>query len=638
MEPVHAVCWSESKQKNLGTQLVGFWAKDIWDRAECPLAKDVDWRGKNGINLGKKQIHFNCQSQALNTELKYVLWQRLEKREWSPITVWRFIQIHLRWIIAWINEVAPSTPSFLEKSLSQLELSFRSYLVEKGEVYVKTREYLAEAEIRVSKKQDPRLSTLRGIYKVLQEAYEERPEYEKDIWDLRKLGSSLVKSAKNHRLNFTLISQPWLRQAAKDYVRYCLAIQAGGTCHNKLKYLCEFSAFLRKKFPGICSVDITRTLIIEYLGELASDNLSSSYRQGSIGVLKEFLELSAREGWAEVIDKPLIYPSDYPKPSQHLPRYIPASVINQLNQHLDSLPPYIMRMVLILQETGRRISEVCCLPWDCLRQDLQGDWFLLHYQFKMRKQDSIPISQELAAVIQEQQEFVINQWGKGFPYLFPTPKPRGKGQPITYTYFNYALKKLAYDKQICDESGKVYQFQSHQFRHTVGTRMVNQGVPIHIVQRYLGHTSLEMTLQYAHIHDKTLKAEFAKYQGKMVDVTGKVIQPEYVMAEMAEGLDPNSIDEQWMKKNILAQALPNGLCSLPVIQGACPYGANKCLSCTHFKTDARYLDKHKEHLERTGKIVAWAQENSGSRRSQEILKENLPVKEGLERIISTLEK
>lgn len=92
------------------------------------------------------------------------------------------------------------------------------------------------------------------------------------------------------------------------------------------------------------------------------------------------------------------------------------------------------------------------------------------------------------------------------------------------------------------------------------------------------------------------------------------------------------------EKNILAQALPNGLCGLPIVQKACPYGANKCLSCTHFNSDTRYLDKHKDHLERTNKIVEWAQENPASRRSAEILKENLPVKENLERIISTLKE
>ena len=39
-----------------------------------------------------------------------------------------------------------------------------------------------------------------------------------------------------------------------------------------------------------------------------------------------------------------------------------------------------MRLVLVLQVTGRRVGEVCQLPFDCLLQDSQGDWFLSHYQ------------------------------------------------------------------------------------------------------------------------------------------------------------------------------------------------------------------------------------------------------------------
>ena len=636
MELLH-ICWSKSKQKNLETQLVGFWAKDVWNRAECPLAKNVIWTGSNGKTIGIKEIKFNCKSKSINTEIKYVLWQRLEKQEISPMTLWRQIHINIRWITKWINQVAPNTISFMERSLIQWELSLRSYLATQGVLCTKKRKYIAEGEIRFSPKTDPRISTLRAIYHTLEDTFDERSEYDKDIWNMRKLGVKLVKSARDHHLNFKFILQPWLRQATKSYIRYCLAIQAGGTCHNKLKYLSYFSEFLNKLATEIRPEDINRSLIVEYLSYLASENLSNSYRQGSISALKEFLELSALEGWANVTEKNLIFSHDYPKSTKYLPKYIPSYIIEQLNQHLDALPPYIMRMVLILEETGRRISEVCCLSWDCIKRDSQGDWFLIHYQHKMKKQDSIPISKELAAVIQEQQEFVTSQWGQGFPYLFPTPKPRGKGEPTSHNNFNYALKKLAYEKNIRDKSGKIYQFHSHQFRHTVGTRMINNGVPIHIVQRYLGHSSLEMTLRYAHIHDQTLKAEFAKYQGKIVDITGKIVPSQSVIEEMASGSNLDDIDEQWMKQNILAQALPNGLCSLPVIQGACPYGANKCLSCTHFKTDIRYLDKHKEHLERTLHIVEWAQQNQGSKRAKDILQENLPVKENLECIITTLE-
>lgn len=318
-------------------------------------------------------------------------------------------------------------------------------------------------------------------------------------------------------------------------------------------------------------------------------------------------------------------------------------MLNQLNQHLDALQPYIMRMVLVHQETGRRISELCTMGLDCLKPDVHGDFFLSYTNSKMKRERTIPISKEVAAVILEQQECVVKEWGKDFPYLFPTPKPRGKGNPVRQDYFGQAINTLACEKNICDAAGKIWRFQSHQFRHTVGTRMANLGVPIHIIKQYLDHDSFEMTMRYVAIHNKTLKEEFIKFKDKMVDVTGKVISYESVAAEMSEGCDSNSIDAQWLKKNIRAQALPNGLCGLPVNQPVCPYGANKCLTgpdgkgCSHFKTDNRYYDKHKEHLARTNEIVEWAQENPDSRRSQEVLKLNLPVKQNLKRIITALE-
>lgn len=490
---------------------------------------------------------------------------------------------------------------------------------------------------------DNRIQVIRSIYEVLQSAYDNRSEYEKDIWDMRKLGASLIESSSDRYLNFTRISQPWLRQAVKAYIKYCLATQAGSTCRAKVTRLTRFSNFLTKYASETHPEDINRSLIIEYLGHLASlDKFGLNSRINVIGTLKDFLEVSAREGWTNVPNKHLIFDGDYPKGYDCVPRYIPQQVINQLNQHLDALPFYMMRMVLVIQETGRRISEICCLRFNCLRQDSSRGYFLIHTQFKMKQEDSIPISREIVAVIQEQQEFVSGEWGKSFPYLFPTPKPYGKGKPVQANHFNKTLQDLAFKKNICDSSGEIYQFQSHQFRHTVGTTMINNGVPQHIVQRYLGHKSPTMTSVYAHIFDQTLKEEFTKFKDKMVDATGKVVSYESVVAEIAYGVDPNSIDAQWLKKNIRAQALPNGLCGLPVNQPVCPYGANKCLTgsdgkgCSHFKTDIRYYDKHKEHLARTNEIVEWAQENPDSRRSQEVLKLNLPVKQNLEYIITTL--
>jgi len=90
-----------------------------------------------------------------------------------------------------------------------------------------------------------------------------------------------------------------------------------------------------------------------------------------------------------------------------------------------------------------------------------------------------------------------------------------------------------------------------------------------MVQQYLGHESPEMTARYAHIHNETLKKAFKKYESKLIDIYGKIGDPSKIL------------DARWLKKNIMSQALPNGLCALPLTQQACPH-ANACLTCAHF--------------------------------------------------------
>ena len=624
------VQWSNSKQQDLESRLMGFWADDEWHIEDCPLRTE-----KTPVST-VKVIQFGCRWRSLNTELKYACWQKVEKKDWSIKTLWQS-STAIRRIADWLSSVSFHTSSLAERSLANWELSLGSYLLEMG--YWKNRSAHRLDHSHTLKEYrliNPEITVFRQIYKTIQDTYDERPEYEKEIWDLRKLGGVDNLSKSNYTITFEPITQSWLRSVAKQFIRYTLSTYSQSECCNRAVTLKNFSGFLRECHPSIQPSGIDRPLIVEYISYLLSSGQKNSTRLRRLSHLRIFLETCAREGWLDVPDKRLIYSEDFPKPDKSQPRYIPEEVMTQLNQHLDALTPMLRRMVLIIQEAGMRIGELCRIPFNCLMQDAQGDYFLRYHQYKMKKDHSIPISKEVASVIKEQQQAAKKECGD-FPFLFPSPREWNKGKPVKQKLFSDALNRLAYEKKICDNSGTQWHFQAHQFRHTVGTRMVNLGVPQHIIQRYLGHESPAMTSTYAHIHDQTLKQEFAKFKDKIVDVTGKAVSREEVVAQMTEGLDFNSIDDQWMKKNILAQALPNGLCSLPIVQGVCPYGANKCLSCTHFKTDTRYLDKHKDHLERTSKIVEWAQENPESRRAIEILKENLPVKENLERIITSLE-
>lgn len=249
-----------------------------------------------------------------------------------------------------------------------------------------------------------------------------------------------------------------------------------------------------------------------------------------------------------------------------------------------------------------RISELLQLPLDCLTQDARGVYYLRYMQGKVRRENVIPVSREIAHIVQEQQtETRDRNMPSNLLFL------NRKGGVFKRASFSHRLNRLAYDHDIRDANGTLFRFQPHQFRHTVGTRMINLGVPHHIIQRYLGHKGPEMTSRYAHIHDATMKDKLSEYlKGTLVDVTGKPV-PE-------DGRDDNA-DLQWFTRSILAQALTNGYCAIPIVAGPCPH-PNACLNCAHFRTDATFLEVHRAELHETERVIAKADANGWVRQSE----------------------
>jgi len=335
--------------------------------------------------------------------------------------------------------------------------------------------------------------------------------------------------------------------------------------------------------------------------------------------IKLLITLAGSEGWANVTKERIMYREDRFPVIHARPRFIPNDVLEQLNIHIDKLPTNIMSIVLLLLHTGRRIGEICALQFDCLRQDADGDYLLLYYEFKMKKEETIPLNKQAVSVILKQQEWLRKSWPKlKLKYLFPD----GSQLPIEADRVRIALKNLAKKYKILGPDGNVWSFQPHQFRHTVGTRMINAGVPVPIVQKFLRHASPEMTMRYAHIFDSTMKAEFEKFQDKLVDITGNVTDCQSNLPT----------DLKWLKHNILAQSLPNGLCALPVSLGSCPH-SNACLTCCHFRTSGCFLTIHKKQLIETKRILKVAQKNGWDRQ----IEVNQRIINNLSIIIDTLE-
>jgi integrase len=577
-----AVQWSEEKQKTLQGQLTGSWAEDTW--------RFTSRDGKH-----RRSLSFDVISPFLKIELKYALWRKFESGEWST-TGQIARQLHeAKQVISWVSQVAPNGVSLLEKPLEQWVLGYRSYLVETGRYKPRPMKHLDAAQQWVySEAEDARIGLLRRFYKLISDGYDTRPEKEKDVWDMLKLGLDVDLTAALRFLKFDKILQPWLQALAKDFMEYRIAIRSPSDCHVKLTSICDFSLFLTQTYPMAQLADLDRNMLISYVSYLRERSYSDNSRRNSLISLRIFLETCAhRLNISGVPKEPLIFDDDFPKESKGVPREIPEEVLVQLRKHLNALPTTTLRMVVILLECGMRINELCSLPFDCLICDDKHEWYLRFYQRKMKQEHIIPLVNEaVVGAIQAQQKEMKDKWGSACCYLFPRPK--SPHLPFKQAAFRRTLNIWAYDKEIRDQVEALYHFQSHQFRHTVGMRLINDDVPLDVIRRLLGHASVRMTERYAHKRAKQVRAELERVyrKHKTVDYQGNALKG-----------DPRANDPevQMTRKGVRGQTLPVGGCGRLVVLGDCTY-ANKCLTCPMWLTSTDDLPKLKSFYERAVRL------------------------------------
>ncbi len=603
------ITWSRERQQSLLGQLSGFWKGDIWDMRAIPLPTRFSAKTK------QRRLRFVCKSATINGELKYACWKKFSDGDWRNTQ--ELSRVHR--MVKWLNSLDALPASLISRGLDEWRGLYTTYLRQCGMYHLGTTSRMnREQRPCVTARDSHYISTLRQLYSILESAYDDRPEHEKDVWDLQRMAVPVSLSLSNVTLSFHRIRQPWLRKPVKAYIRYCLTICAEGTCRTRLQSLTCFSEFLMQERPKGTAKAITRKLLLEYLSYLPA-RVCVSVRKSHLLNLRNFLETAARERWLPIAPERMIFDDEIPRPPKAQPRYLPAAVLDQLNSHLGSLKAPWMQMILILQECGMRISELLQLPLDCLTQDARGTFYLRFMQGKMKREHTIPVSQEIARLIQEQQQ-VVRATERSTALLFPN----AKGGVSKQQSFAQQINRLAYDHQVRDATGKLFRFQSHQFRHTVGTRMINLGVPHHFIQRYLGHLGPEMTNRYAHIHDSTMREKLSEYlQGTLVDVTGKAV-PEGPL---------DTSDLRWFTRNVMAQALPNGYCAIPVVAGPCPH-PNACLSCAHFRTDASFLDVHKAEPRDTERVITKANANGWTRQ----IEMNERKRNNLVNIVTSLER
>jgi integrase len=454
-------------------------------------------------------------------------------------------------------------------------------------------------------------------------------DWASDCWDATRLGVPARRGRGKAR--FDTISQRWLRHPVKRWSRFRLATGCAFTTIDAgALALSRFSRFLTERHPDVNDErDITRPVLEHYLSWLLTEGYSASTRALSLSMMRVFFDACHRHGWLPgLAANATIYVEELPYHHDQIARFIPEFVMAQLesDEALDKIPHTTTRnLVVVLIETGLRGGDACNLAFNPIVDDSTG-WPCLRFEAtKVRAEQLIPLSAKAATAIRTQQDHVRSRWPAGSRWLFPGIVNNDDGsKPYSHSSFSRQLAHWQTVINLRDRAGQPVRVSGHQFRHTLGARLINSGVPQHVVQKLLGHASPNMTGHYAKVHDTTIREAFDRYQSQRVNIDGRHV-----------GYDPDAptASAEWVKQNLnrVRDSLPNGYCSRPAQQD-CPH-PNACLTCPDFQTTPEFLDIHRRQQATNRRLIARA-DATGQFRLADNLRQ---VQTSLQRIIPALE-
>lgn len=606
--------------------LLDFYKRDVWILTEHSQFDQLSENQKKYMLGRRHTFDFTAlKKEVIVNEIKYYCQHYVEDSNKSITSLISFVGA-VDLTIDFFNSEMGQVDSFIELDQKETLESFSNFLKNSGyKTYTKTNNTLLEAmEYKEYKVPTTYFRFFKNLHKFIHEQYEKSSQpksfFEKDKWDIRELPFKVQgfdPSRPRYTISFEKITQEKVKNVVKKYIVERLKTNKYLTCIDDLKGINILSEYLNEFHPNIKSLEQLNREIIE--GFLAYINLNSNLKprtkSSRIGVVKTFFEFCTLMGWDDVPKQTLLLSDDVKKKYKVLPKYYEDDVITQINKNLESLPVQIARMVYVLQNVGMRVSELCNLEVDCLKQDTENDYLLEYFQGKTGDWNRVPIKEDVAMAIQKAISYSQEQYGSNVKYVFL----QDRNKPISKDTFSYHLNQLIKKKDIRNSNGDLVRIKAHHFRGTLATKYANLGMSPNVIRILLGQKSLGAIRHYVEILEETMTdamQNLLDYQDQMIQSIGK---EEAVI--------------QVTKEDEVEIPLPNGSCAKPLSSGKCTH-ANACYTCAMFKPDPNNIELFRYQLSEAENNVEMAKIN-GFERVQQV---NEDLVSSLEKIITSIEK
>jgi integrase len=147
----------------------------------------------------------------------------------------------------------------------------------------------------------------------------------------------------------------------------------------------------------------------------------------------------------------------------------------EMKRLIDAAANHLEPILIVALNTGMRRGEILSLKWENINLSKR----CIHIEdSKSGKSRDVPMN----ALVVEALSAIAQNSG----YVFPNPRTGGPIEDVK-TAFKTACKRA-----------EIKGLRFHDLRHTAATRMVEAMVDLVTVSKILGHSSIQMTMRYAH--------------------------------------------------------------------------------------------------------------------------------------------
>lgn len=380
-----------------------------------------------------------------------------------------------------------------------------------------------------------------------------------------------------HEEHFARLQHAPIRSAITAFMQWCDAKYQPSTIDSRRAALLNFFLWFQEHYPCRARLDeVTRPVALDYAKYLKQERESGHYAQiyciDLYRSLRLFYEFAICERLKTSPPRNPFALGDVPRKADPVPRYLTDVEVRRVLAYCETGASLKERTwVITLFHTGIRAAELASLKASDIVQ-VQSKWKLHVHEGKGLKDRLIPLTPQCLVILQTWQE---KGWQRSNEHLFTW-----YGRPIHGTSVSTTIRELGLKLGIPG-------LTPHRFRHTFAVALLNYGMRESALQKVMGHSTLNMTLEYARILDQTVEQSFAAAVSQMQSGPNQWIPSFFSSGDynlFAEGDTMN-----WIR-------LPLGYCRRNA-QLHCE-GDVKCLLCDRFAATSEDLPRFAEMCER----------------------------------------